>query len=390
MFAALRSAEEFVRLSSSAEPATSAATPFRCAVPFTPTAGRLGAERPAGEEGIQRSPPLRPVSPRPAACALLGGSFPSAPPAPRGPYAQQGGRAGRCQAHGGAAAAQHFRVSAQPGRSPGGWRGEAPRSPGERRCRCFPPVAAPLRTPSLQSLPVARRRGRGGAPLTEETGQALSAAEGTVSTQLSHTRTHAPTCRAASCRPPAPSSSRAGSPRHLGNAAPLPPLLRRRGPGSGDRRQPISGPRPTCPVARRRWRPGVARAPRRGEAVTGRYRPPPRGAGGAPLPPPLLWGLPASRCGLLPARRCVPGAEGWGMPCTVVLNQGGPRMRRSGPSLFCQGWRGLAERTEVVQCGPPYLQRQPGLWSYIFGVADLPQREPWLRSAIGWLALSCC
>lgn len=196
-------------------------------------------------------------------------------------------------------------------------------------------------------------------------------------TQLSHTRTHLPRRVLPAARteqlPP-----RAGSPRHPGNAAPLPALLRRRGPGSGDRRQPISGPRPTCPVARRRWRSGVAWAPRRGEAVTGRYRPPPRGAGGAPLPPPLLCGLPASRCRLLPARRCVPGAEGWGMPCTVVLNQSGLPMRRSGPSLFCQGWRGLAERTEVVQRGPPCLQRQPGLWSYIFGYIS-PSVSPGLE-----------
>lgn len=149
--------------------------------------------------------------------------------------------------------------------APGGWRGETCAEP---RAPPHAPSAAPLRAPSPQGLPPARRRGRGGHRSVG--GRGPGHAPGLRGLGPPASPTHPPATprppwpprRGASqpagrpatrppprsARPaPAPSftSSRSGSPRHPGNAAPLPPsLLHRRGggPGSGDRRQPISNP----------------------------------------------------------------------------------------------------------------------------------------------------
>lgn len=271
-----------------------------------------------------------------------------------------------------------------------------------------PPVAAPLRAHSPQGLPPARGRGRGGAPLREREGQARSEAEGVGPARISH----APTCwpprplwrdagRPAarppprSARPaPAPSftSSRSGSPRHPGNAAP------RRSPpsfagGAGLRwpeaaNQQPHGPRaPWREGARPRWqlreggtaRPrrrllGIAWAPRRGEAVSARRL---RGREGPCSRRVFCEALPTSRLGLLPAGRCVPGGQWWGVSCTSGAKPGWTTNEAFGSLLSYQEDGGdllCAPRWFIAGCScHPVSRGSLGFGGGSLGAADLPQ-----------------
>lgn len=267
------------------------------------TPGRRGRLPSGGagaiSEGKGSSGALPPTPPEPA--LIRGGSLPSSPP----PSSREG-RAGRCQAHGGAAGAQHSRVSTQPGRCPAG---ESCAEPLGAGASLLPPPPRPPRSahPRLRASLLPADGGEG-APLW---GRARSEAEGIGPARISHARTHLPrrgppaatAARrrgALAPRPPAPSFT---------SARPVTPATPRRAApssaGGAGLRWPQAAnrqhPRPTCPVAGRRA-PAEAAAGGRGRAAeavgrragpaagSGRYRPPPQGVGGALLPPRPLWG----------------------------------------------------------------------------------------------------
>lgn len=333
------------------------------------TPGRRGRLPSGGagaiSEGKGSSGALPPTPPEPA--LIRGGSLPSSPP----PSSREG-RAGRCQAHGGAAGAQHSRVSTQPGRCPAG---ESCAEPLGAGASLLPPPPRPPRSahPRLRASLLPADGGEG-APLW---GRARSEAEGIGPARISHARTHPPaTPRPAGRhgRPP-PRSARPAparallhlrSPRHPGNAAPRRSLLRRRG-----RAQVTAGSQSAAPPPH---------VPRGGEARAGggsRGREGPRGRGGWASRGPRGGERPLSPAasgggrGLAPASSSVRGCP---PPAWVSCLPGDARLLVSGRvCLLLSGARPGGATTEALG----------SLLSYQEGGGDLLCAPRWFVAGCG-------